>query len=441
MMVVTTKKSLDDLLLNTENFRYETVNDQKEAINKMLEDQSKKIYNLAQHILKYGLNPNKKVQVFPSGHEKSKYVIQDGNRRIVALKLLKNPNLIDDLSLRKKFQSLRDNNTDKLIDVLECNVYDKPEENYEWIKLEHAGQIEGIGTVDWNAQQIDRFKEKVEGESSIALQAINYLNKSDNIPEEVKSKLTDLRITNLDRLLSDPDVRSFLGIEIDDGILRSIISEEETGKGFAKLTKDLLDPDFSVREIYTKDDRAAYIEKFPKENRPDLNKKAEKPWLLTDAKPAPPPKKKAPSPKERKYLIPKSCVLSINNPKVQSIYHELQHLDINKYKNAVAVTFRVFIELSIDCYVDANMNKSNINKKIFREKVADVAKDLMENKAEDKNICKGISTAVQNKNDLLGIDTWHAYVHNPHLSPTPQNLLITWDNVQKFVEVLWSNII
>ena len=258
-MITTDKIKLDNLLVNTENFRYETVNLQKEAIDKVLEEQGKKLVNMAQHILKHGLNPNKKVQVFPSGHEELKYIILDGNRRVAALKFLKAPDLIDDLSIRKRFQDLRDNNADKLIDELECIVYDRPEEDYEWIKLEHAGQQEGIGTVDWNAQQVDRFEEKVEGESSVALQAINFLKKSATIPAEIKSKLPNLRITNLDRLLQDPDVRSFLGIEIDNGILRSEIDEEETGKGLTQLAKDLLDPTFSVRGIYTKGDRRAYL--------------------------------------------------------------------------------------------------------------------------------------------------------------------------------------
>ena len=443
-MVTTTTIKLDNLLLNTENFRYETVNDQKEAIDKVLEEQGKKLVNLAQHILKHGPNPNKKVQVFPSGHEESKYIILDGNRRVVALKFLKAPDLIDDLSIKKRFQALRDNNADKLIDELECIVYDRPEEDYEWIKLEHAGQRDGIGTVDWNAQQVDRFEEKVEGESSIALQAINFLKKSATIPAEIKSKLPNLRITNLDRLLSDPDVRSFLGIEIDNGILRSEIDEEETGRGLTQLAKDLLDPTFSVRGIYTKDDRRAYLENFPKESQPDLSKKSDKPWLLTDAKLAPPSKKPTPSPKERKHLIPKPCILKINNPKVEAIYHELQQLDVTKFKNAVAVTLRVFIELSLDCYIEANgLDKNPASGKGFKplkEKVSDVTNHLINIKAADKNICKGISTAVSNKNDLLGIDTWHAYVHNPHYSPTPQNLLITWNNIQKFVEILWSNV-
>jgi len=446
-MVTNATIKIDNLLINTENFRYETADAQQEAITKMLGEQRTKLFNLAQHILKYGLNPNDKIQVSPSGHEESKYIVLEGNRRVLTLKFLKNPDLIDDPSfstIKKRFQTLRAANTGKLIDELECLVYDSPEEAYEWIKLKHTGQRKGIGTVDWNAQQVQRFEEKVEGESSIALQAMNFLKKSSCIPSGIKSDLSILPITNLDRLLSDPDVRFFLGIEVNNGILQSEINEKEVGKGLAQLAKHLLHPAFNVKRIYTKDDRRDYLKNFPIESQPDLSKKSDKSWLLTDAKSVPPSKKPTPSPKERKRLIPKSCILTIDNPKVEAIYHELQQLDVSRYKNAVAVTFRVFIELSLDCYIEANEldEKPSSGKgfKSLKEKVSDVTNHLINIKAADKNICKGIRTAVSDKNDLLGIDTWHAYVHNPHYSPTPQNLLITWDNVQKFVEILWSNV-
>jgi len=275
---------------------------------------------------------------------------------------------------------------------------------------------------------------------------MTFFEKSNSIPPDLKAKLPSLPITNLDRLLSDPDVRSLLGIEINNGILQSEIDEKEVSKGLTQVVKDLLAPAFNVGKIYTKDDRRDYLKAFPLENRPDLSKKATKPWLLTaDTKAAPSTKKgKPPSPIERKHLIPKSCVLEIDNPKVEAIYRELQRLDVNKFKNAVAITFRVFIELSLDCYIDANgLEKKPASGKGFKplkEKVSDVTNHLIDIKAADKNICKGIGTAVSDKNDLLGIDTWHAYVHNPYYSPTPQNLLITWDNVQKFVEILWSNV-
>lgn len=446
-MVTNATIKLDNLIVNTENFRYETVNDQIEAIYRMLEEQGEKLVTLAQHILKHGLNPNDRIQVCPSSHEVSKHIVLEGNRRVVALKLLSNPDLIIDPSfpaLKKRFKNLKENNPYKLISELECIIYENPEDAYEWIKLKHTGQKEGVGTVAWNALQVRRFEQKVEGKSSIALQTMDFLEKSNSISLDIKSKLPQLPITNLDRLLSDPDVRAFLGIDIKNGILQSDLGEDEVGKGLNQIAMDLLDPAFNVGKIYTKDERRDYLKKFPIENKPDLSKKSDKPWLLTDAKSVLPSKKTAPSPKERKCLIPKSCVLTIDNPKVEAIYRELQRLDVTKFKNAVAVTFRVFIELSLDCYIEANgLDKNPASGKGFKplkEKVSDVTNHLINIKAADKSVYKGIRTAVSDKDDLLGIDTWHAYVHNPHYSPTPQNLLIIWNNVQKFVEILWGNV-
>ncbi len=448
-MTTTTTIKLDDLLINTENFRYETLNEQEEAINRILGEQGEKLVSLAQHILEYGLNPNDRIQVCPSSHEESKYIVLEGNRRVVTLKFLKNPDLIDDtsfLNIKKRLQTLAKKFEHQLIDELECVVYDNPEDAYEWIKLKHTGQRGGVGTVDWNGQQVQRFEQKVEGKSSIALQAMDFLEKSDSISPDIKSKIPQLPITNLDRLLADPDVREFLGVEINNGILQSDLGEDEIGKGLSRIATDLLDPTFNVGRIYTKDDRRDYLKAFPVEYKPETSKKSNKPWLLTDDTKTVPSSKKVTKPKspmERKRLIPKSCSLSINNPKVDAIYRELQRLDVHKFTNAVAVSFRVFIELSIDCYIDANglAHKSTSTKqRKLREKVTDVADHLTKVKSADKNICKGIKTAVQNKNDLLGIDTWHAYVHNPYYSPSPQNLIITWDNVQKFIEILWSNV-
>ena len=54
---------LSDLLVNTENYRFDPVAGQKEAIDKMVENQQDKLYLLAEHIINNGLNPNDKIQV------------------------------------------------------------------------------------------------------------------------------------------------------------------------------------------------------------------------------------------------------------------------------------------------------------------------------------------------------------------------------------------
>ena len=437
---------LTDLHVNTENYRFEPVASQKEAIDRLIDDQADKLYALAAHIVENGLNPNDRVQVTTSNHDKTKFNVLEGNRRIVALKLLNNPDLIDGgkhSPLKKKFRKLHNKSKSQVITELECTLYDDPVEADKWIKLKHAGQSEGVGTVAWNAQQVQRFEEKVEGKSSIALQTITILHNSPDVPTDIKRNLADLKITNLDRLLSDPDVRDFLGIEINNGIIQSEVAEKEVIKGLSQVVKDLLNPNFKVKQIYTKEDRNDYIKHFSKPSKPDTNNKALKPWQFNGTPSAPTSKSKSkarPNPTGRSTLIPKTCVLKVKNPKVNAIYHELQKLKIENFTNAAAVSLRVFVELSLDCYIEENrLTTANIDSPLLK-KVAEVANHLEANKLADRHICKGIRSSTNNENDLLGIKTWHAYVHNPKFSPAAPNLVITWDNIQTFIERVWGNI-
>ena len=445
-MAKTKDIKLTDLLVNTENYRFEPIASQKEAIDKMVYDQGDKLYNLAEHIVENGLNPNDRVQVTTSNHDKTKFNVLEGNRRIVVLKLLHTPDLIDSgkhSALKKKFKKLHEKHKAQAITELECTLYEDPSEADKWIKLKHAGQSEGIGTVAWNAQQVQRFEEKVEGKSSIALQTIKVLQNSPDVPADIKSNLAYLKITNLDRLLADPDVRGFLGIEINNGVIQSEVAEEEVINGLIQVAKDLLNPKFNVKRIYTKEDRRDYIKQFAKSNKPNTNNKATKPWQFnasTSGLISKPTAKTRPNPIGRSTLIPKTCALKIKNPKVNAVYHELQKLKIDNFTNAAAVLLRVFVELSLDCYIEDNkLTTANIDSTLFK-KVTEVAQHLETNKLADKHICKGIRSSASNKNDLIGIETWNAYVHNPKFSPTVPNLIVTWDNIQSFIERVWENI-
>jgi hypothetical protein len=448
-MATSQEIKLTDLQINTENYRFEPVSSQKEAIDKMIEDQGEKIFNLANHIVQNGLNPNDRIQTIISRHDKAKFNVVEGNRRVVTLKLLSNPSLIDNpkfANLKKKIKKLHDDNLSTLISSVECTVYENPAEADKWIKLKHAGQLDGIGTVTWNAQQVDRFEEKIEGKSSIALQTIKLLEKSADVPSEIKTNLKNLKVTNLERLVSDPKVRDFLGVEVNNGILQSHIDEKEVVKGLTHIVSDLLKPKFSVGEIYTKEDREDYIANIPKEHKPDL-KNTSKPWQFNNASSTSSTKTSVKTiPQKRDRLIPRTCLLHINNPKLNALYHEFQTLPLDKFKNIAAIAFRSFVENSMDVYIEENKlthTKSgqplDKNSK-FLTKTIEVANHLEDNKLADKHICKGIKSAVNNPNSLLGIETLHAYVHNSKFSAIASDLIITWDNIQPFIEKVWANI-
>lgn len=437
--------SIADLIVNPENYRFDSVASQKEAIDVMIENQNDKIYNIAKNIAENGLNPSERVIVSPSKTEDKKYIVLEGNRRIVALNLILNPDKIDGsakASLKTKFKKLQDTYKKDIITDIECVVFDDPAEAEKWIKLKHTGENDGVGIVTWNAQQSARFREKVENESSLALEVIKLLKSSQEVSEDIKSRLANIKTSNLDRLLEDPDVQNLLGINVTNNIIQSDTSKEEVVKGLTQIVKDVLDPKFTVKNIYTKEDRENYIKNFSKASIPDKGIKEKKPWQTANIAVPPTKGSKAHSAYRRK-LIPKNCVMSISNPKVNRIYRELQGIDATKFTNASAVLLRVFVELSCDSYIDAHKLRQNIQPgeaMKLKKKALVVVDHLVSNGWIKNPECKGIRTAVQNKDSLLGIDTMHAYIHNKNFSPIHKDLIITWDNIQVFMEKTWENI-
>jgi len=441
---------ITNLLANTENYRFETVASQKEAIDKMLDDQGENLLNLADHIVKFGLNPNDRIEVTASNIHRKKFNVLEGNRRTIALKLLNNPDLIEGLkfeSLKRKFKKLHEANKENLIAEVDCLVFDNPADADVWIGLKHGYGQSGVFTDNWGALQKQRFQERTEGKTSTSLQIIKLMKSADEVPEDIKKNLHRISTTNLDRLIDDPDVRSFLGIEINSGVIQSSINEKEVIKGLTQVVKHILNPKFTVKQIYSKDDRKQYLANFPKTSKPDTSKKSLKPWQfsaihsqVSNSSSA----KASPHPKDRKKLIPRNCTIKISNAKVNKIYHELMGMDIVKYTNGGAVLFRVFVELSVDSYIEKHRlastpsaAKSNMN---FQQKMNVVANHLTTINQADSAICKGVKAAIKDPNDILGIDTWHAYVHNNRFAPKASNLIITWDNMQDFMVILWANI-
>ena len=72
-MVVKTIK-LTSLFVNTENYRFEPLSSQKEAIDKMVEDQGDKLYSLVDDIVTNGLSPVDLIIVTPN-EDNNKYIV------------------------------------------------------------------------------------------------------------------------------------------------------------------------------------------------------------------------------------------------------------------------------------------------------------------------------------------------------------------------------
>lgn len=357
---------LSKLLINKDNDRFEPSSNEKEAVNVMLAKMGSKIYRIAQHILDNGLSP-KPFYVVSFG---DKFLVKEGNRRTTAIKLMTRPNLIDSKlfpQLKKGFIKLNIQFKNSPITKIQCFVFDNITEADKWVKLEHTGEQKGIGIVNWNSEQIKRFDMKYGKMPPIEIQALDFLKSSPYTEDSTLNLLSGLKVTNLQRLLSDRFVREKLGLRFENSKLKSNIEESEIVKGLSLIINDITKPDFIVGKIYTSKLRADYINGYKTNSLPDLNQKVEKEWLLVDPTIEIPEEKNAfPSNNtkgsdkkgfsniesiiKRKTLIPRSCLINITNVKVAKLYYELQRLDINSFTICSSIALRVFIELSVDTF-------------------------------------------------------------------------------------------
>lgn len=459
-MVVKTIK-LTSLFVNTENYRFEPLSSQKEAIDKMVEDQGDKLYSLVDDIVTNGLSPVDLIVVTQNEDNSNKYIVLEGNRRITSLKLLNNPALIEDkyTSLRKKFQKLQKEKTNAISELknITCAFFDTPTEADIWIKRKHSGELNGIGTVTWNAQQKQRFEERTEGKSSIPLQIISLLKSQEDVSDTIKDSLSKLNITNLQRLMSDPYVREHLGLEINNGTLVSKVKVSEVVKGLIKVVTDILNPEFKVSEIYNREKRKQYIDNFGTSQKPDLSNKASEQWSVQDivndtkqvsinSETQEIKRAKNKNTDNRGSLVPKNLILHINNPKINKIFEELKHVQVKRCPNASSVLLRVFLELSVDAYLEKyDLVRNNAitacsSGESLQGKVGKVLNHMTQLGTMSNDLSKGIRSEINDKNSVLSIESLNAYVHNEFFYPKADNLLTGWDNIESFFVQLWESI-
>lgn len=429
---------IEDLIFDVQNPRFENVNSQRNAIQKMIDDQKEKLFSLAEDIASQGLNPADRIMVLKAEIDSAKYIVLEGNRRFAALKLLSNPRLLQSLtisqSLKNKFEGLISKFDPIAIELIECALCDSRQEADHWRKLRHTGENRGAGIVNWDGVATARFTGK-----DVSLQALNFVRNHADLKIDDIDKFP---ITNLGRLLGNPHVREVLGIRIRDGKLLSELPVKEVAKGLKKVISDIQNQKINVNDIRTKAQREKYIDKLSSSDKPSKTE-GTSPWYLESAEKAPQGKTKKSKPQstERKVLIPRDCILVIGDPRINAIYKELRTLNVEKFSNAISVLMRVFLEFTTDYYItDKKLLTLNLNdpRLTLRMKVAAVANHLVSEGGVPKNDLKGIRAAATNPSSPFSIDTLHSYVHSRYSQPKGKDLLIDWNNVRIFFEKIWQ---
>jgi hypothetical protein len=241
-----------------------------------------------------------------------------------------------------------------------------------------------------------------------------------------------------------------LGVEINrkEGRISTRFPAEEIIKPVTKLISDLADDAFRVGRIYTKEDREEYMREFGRGSRPKPSAILPTPTDLRSLAPSTSGRPKKGAPKKgarggrvsarRRTVAPGNLSLRINPARLRDIYRELQRLRVEDFANAGAVLLRVFLELTVDSYLKRHVITPKAQADLANRLQAvhdDLLGKMIMTKAELAPIRKAISS-----NDLLAasIPLFNLYVHELNLSPSPNDVRVSWDNLQLFFSRIWA---
>lgn len=208
------KISLSSLVVSEENYRFDPQTSEIHAIEMMLHEIGEKQIRLARDIVKNGLSPNEFPLVLKIQDRPTKYRVLEGNRRISALKLLKNPGIIKDPILKsryeKRFRDLSKQMASELARPL-CVIISHEEEANQWILKKHATGLNGEGIERWGTESVERYDIAVGNKNpTIGYLAYQHL-KGHN---KLEADRGGFALTTFNRILQTRYAQDVIGISV-----------------------------------------------------------------------------------------------------------------------------------------------------------------------------------------------------------------------------------
>ena len=335
------------IFMYEENPRHEPLETQDEVIAQLCSQEG--VYDLAAHISKEGLNPMDLPGVIErrastGKNAKTTYESWEGNRRICALQLLNDPDRAP-AKLRPKFEKLASNF--EPIRTINAVVFKNPKNLSFWMDVQHLAR-EGISRKKWNAEQ--KARRKGTGRDTTAQLLLDRAEKSGWITPEQRRR----RLTTLTRYMSNPEMRSALGLDVTD---KSSITTDLTEQDFKALLKilieDLLAGTITSRDT-TKDHIIPYARKLPDRARASTTRVDPRPVEDLEPKSKQPTReattsRRGPSRPELKSKVAVSPDLEAaleahSTDKVRALYYSVCDVSAIQHTLLVAVGAWAFIE-------------------------------------------------------------------------------------------------
>ena len=453
-MVQAKQKSVpehEDVVVSFSKLHFDPVNPRgepepdEEKIRNLFGSQSETLI-LATHLAENGQNPLDRLGIIEHPKLSGHFVIREGNRRLCAMQLLRDPDRAPTETTRKAFQKLASTGR-PIPEKMPAVLFHEKHKARVWMSVKHEGPQKGLGTLEWGSKEKTRFNR--EGTTGVtrpknpnrqADALLTYAVKEGLITPEERNLIA---LTTITRYL--PNVRTALALlNTEDCTTNARPAEFNVAlQRFLKDTKDTGTPGVraSVHSRSTSAQRTEYAEALRSEGISPVNRD-QSPYDPSQAPPAKPKGKGETSPKsathpgKRKQLIPSSFAVDTKDNVLLRLVREGKELHPDEARFSCNYLNRVILERIIHLYATKHGAGRDGD---FAEVVQRVIRHA---KGSEKPPTKGIAnvlTKTADKRSSYSYELMSNPIHGGSI-PSGADNRANWETLQPALEYLLARL-
>lgn len=397
---------------------------------------------LATHVAENGQNPLDRIGIIDHPKLPGHFVIREGNRRLCAMQLLRDPDRAPTEAARKAFQKVASEGR-PVPDKVPAVLFHEKHKARVWMSVKHEGPQGGLGTVPWGAKEKTRFNR--EGETGVtrpknpnrqAEALLTYAVKEGLITPEERDLIA---LTTITRYL--PNVRTALALlntedcttnarpaEFNAALQRFLKDAKETGTPGVKA---------AVHSRSSSAQRMEYAETLRREGISPVNRD-QTPYDPSRVSPAKAAGKggtgsrSATHPSKRKQLIPNSFIVTIKDNVLLRLVGEGKMLHPDDARFSCNYLNRVILERIVHLYA----TKHGVGRDgDFAEVVQRVIRHAKESEHPPAKGVANVLTKTADKRSSYSYELMSNPIHGGSV-PSGADNRANWETLQPALEYL-----
>lgn len=417
-----------------------------------------KAIEVARSIAKHGFFANEPLLAVKEGE---RLVVVEGNRRLAALKALREPGLLEGRAHRQVDRLRRQIDDISTLAKVPIVIAPSRRATDRQVAARHAE----TAVLSWTKENrssfiLDKLQEGYTNEqikdrlgfSAADIQearqfrAIADMARSIPLEDEVKAKVESPRakaFTTIERVFNSKAGRAALCIKPDEAHgVRINASKASFQRAYAKLVSDIVLGKETSRTLNKDDEIRGYFDRWEAEERPKRTAKALVPAdvvgkkTIASVKATPKPKATPKAKAASKKVIPPSFKLRHGTDRLADLRKELGKINRDDLPNSGAIGLRVFLELAMIHYLKRKQLFNPLCKRLKdAKKLRGSQPEMRQLAAEFKRIAKSELTADEgrrvnkaltyDKSAPFNVTDLHGFVHSNDM-PTGRDIEQFW---------------